>query len=422
MKVLLIGSGGREHALAFKIKQSKRLTELKVYPGNGGFPENEILPPNSINLKEKQSVQSFVIENKFDLVVVGPEEPLVDGIVDWLSEINIPCFGPSSYAAQLEGSKDFAKNFMVEFSIPTAKYETFSSIHSAIEYIENISFPFVIKADGLAAGKGVTVRPTKEEALNALEDIFIKNKFGSNNKKVVIEEFLEGEEASIFALCDGENFLMLPASQDHKRAFDNDLGPNTGGMGAYSPTPIVNQDIYLEVEKNVIKPVLNGMKVRGYSYKGLLYAGLMIKDSQIKVLEFNCRFGDPETQAVLLLLESDLLSIMLDCCNGNLKSKDLKIRNGFSSVVVLAAKGYPGKYTKNIPLFLPPPEKDETFIFHAGTYRENNQSLFSNGGRILGISSYSDSLKGSIEKSYSYISKLQMENIFFRKDIGKRAI
>ncbi|MCB1176742.1 MAG: phosphoribosylamine--glycine ligase, partial [Leptospiraceae bacterium] len=313
MKVLLIGSGGREHAIAYKLRQSSLLTELKVFPGNGGFLENEVLPSTSMNLKNKESVQSFVKENKFELVVVGPEEPLVDGISDWMSEINVPCFGPSSYCAKLEGSKDFAKNLMIEFGVPTAKYATFHDLNSSLDYIKDHPTPIVVKADGLAAGKGVAVCSNKEDAIQFLKEIFEDKKFGASGSKVVIEEFLEGQEASIFGICDGEKFLLFPASQDHKRAYDNDEGPNTGGMGAYAPAPIVTEEVLQKVKNQIFTPMIKGLQKKGHPYKGLLYAGLMINSSgDPNVVEFNCRFGDPETQGLMLLLEDDLLKLMLD--------------------------------------------------------------------------------------------------------------
>ncbi|MCC6275564.1 MAG: phosphoribosylamine--glycine ligase, partial [Leptospiraceae bacterium] len=279
LKVLLIGGGGRESALAWKIKESPLLSELKVFPGNGGFSPNEILPVGSFDLKNKFSTQKFIEREKFDLVIVGPEDPLVDGIADWLSEIHIPCFGPSSYCAQLEGSKDFAKSLMNEFGVPTAGYATFTEFEEAKKHVESGSTPVVVKADGLAAGKGVAVCKSKEEAIAFLHEIFISLKFGKSGNKVVIEEFMEGEEASVFGICDGENFVLFPAAQDHKRAFDNDEGPNTGGMGAYAPAPIVDEKIFSKIREQIFRPMIVGLKKKGHPYRGLLYAGLMISKS-----------------------------------------------------------------------------------------------------------------------------------------------
>ncbi|HRG48336.1 MAG TPA: phosphoribosylamine--glycine ligase [Leptospiraceae bacterium] len=422
MKVLLLGSGGRESALAYKLRQSPLLKELKVFPGNGGFPLQELLSKSALNLKDKASTVSFIQKEKFDLVVVGPEEPLVDGIVDWLEEAGIPCFGPSKYCAQLEGSKDFAKTLMKEFGVPTARYETFSDYDSAKTYLEREGVPIVIKADGLAAGKGVTVCFKMEEALNALKEIFLDNKFGASGAKVVIEEFMQGEEASIFAISDGANFIILPALQDHKRAYDGDTGPNTGGMGAYCPAPIATDKVYAQVRKEVFQPMLDGLRKKGFPYKGLLYAGFMVdKSGYARVVEFNCRFGDPETQSLMLLIQDDLLEIFLQSAKGNLTKKEITLREGASCIVVLAANGYPNDYIKNIPLNLPKPMAGVE-IFHAGTNRGEDGTLLSTGGRILGISSYASNLKTAVNNAYSYIKENPQDNTFYRTDICHRAL
>jgi phosphoribosylamine--glycine ligase len=422
MKVLLIGSGGREHAIAYKLRQSSLLTELKVYPGNGGFPESEILPADSMELKNKSSVQNFVKSNSFAFVIVGPEEPLVNGISDWMDEIGIPCFGPSAYCSRLEGSKDFAKSLMSEFSIPTAKYSTFFDYSMAIDYVKKHPLPVVIKADGLAAGKGVAVCSRTDEALQFLKKIFEDKKFGNSGSQVVIEEFLEGQEASLFAICDGERFLLFPASQDHKRAYDNDEGPNTGGMGAYAPAPIVTPEVLQQVKEKIFQPMISGLRKKNQPYKGLLYAGLMINSEGIaKVVEFNCRFGDPETQALMLLLEEDLLKLMWDAANGQLESRELNIKEGFATVVVLAANGYPETYKKNIPLTLKATSQSEIQVFHAGTIRTSN-GVVSSGGRILGITSHAKTLAESVQKCYRYLAENSIPDTFYRKDIAKRAL
>lgn len=421
MKVLLIGSGGRESAIAYKIKQSPLLRELKVYPGNAGFLEKEIVPKDKINLKDKNSVQDFVRKNGILFVIVGPEEPLVDGIADWLSEIDVPCFGPSKYCAQLEGSKAFAKNLMQSIGIPTARYATFNNLEDAKNYIQTHPTPIVVKYDGLAAGKGVSVCQTKEEAEKFLTDIFLEHKFANNNT-VVIEEFLEGEEASIFALCDGERFIMFPAAQDHKRAFDGDKGPNTGGMGAYAPASIVTPQLYEKVKTHIFEPLFDALRKSGNPYKGLLYAGLMIdKEDNPKVVEFNVRFGDPETQAILMLLEDDLLELMWECAGEKLHKTSLKIKEGASAVVVLAAQGYPNSYKKSIPLLLKSPNNSNTVLFHAGTSLENGK-LVSNGGRILGVTSYGKTLKEAVELCYEYLQANYIEGTFYRTDIAKKAL
>ncbi|MBE7412735.1 MAG: phosphoribosylamine--glycine ligase [Leptospiraceae bacterium] len=423
LKVLLIGSGGRESALAWKIKQSPLLSEFKVFPGNGGFQPEEILPVGSIDLKNKFSVQNFIKKEKFDFVIVGPEEPLVDGITDWLTEIHVPCFGPSAYCAQLEGSKDFAKSLMKEFGVPTARYSTFTNFEDAKKYIESHSTPIVVKADGLAAGKGVMVCKSAKEAIEFIHDIFIAHKFGKSGNKVVIEEFLDGEEASIFGICDGSNFLLLPPAQDHKRAFDNDEGPNTGGMGAYSPTSLISTEVLKQIQENIFQPMLAGLQKKGYPYKGLLYAGLMIsKEGKVNIVEFNCRFGDPETQAILPLIEDDLLEVFYEASTGKITKKGLKLKNGFSTVVVLAAKGYPDFYEKGIDLFFPPIPNKESFIFHAGTVVSRDGILKSNGGRIAGIVAIGNTLKDSIEKVYNILRTISSPKIFYRTDIGKKGL
>lgn len=421
MKVLLLGSGGRESALAYKLRQSPLLKELKVFPGNGGFPQSEVLPKDSMNLKDKSSTIQFIQKEKFDLVIVGPEEPLVDGITDWLEEVGILCFGPSQYCAQLEGSKDFAKSLMKEFNIPTAKYATFTDYNSSLQYVANHSMPVVIKADGLAAGKGVTVCSNQTDAENALKEIFVDKKFGNSGLRVVIEEFMQGEEASIFALSDGDNFIMLPALQDHKRAYDGDTGPNTGGMGAYCPAPIATEKVYNQVKTEIFTPMIQGLKKKGKPYKGLLYAGLMIDNSgYARVVEFNCRFGDPETQALMLMIDEDLLDLFIQSAKGKLLKDEIKIRSGASCVVVLAATGYPNDYTKDIPLAFEG-IKNGLQVFHAGTKLKNDK-LVSSGGRILGVSSYADNLRNALAIAYDFLKSNPHSHTFYRSDIGHRAL
>ncbi|TGK58219.1 phosphoribosylamine--glycine ligase [Leptospira wolffii] len=420
--ILLIGSGGRESALAYKLRQSPKLRSLHVFPGNGGFPDSELLPPGSFDLKSKASVQNFIQKNKYDLVVVGPEDPLVDGIGDWLAEIGVPVFGPSAFCAQIEGSKEFAKALMVEAGVPTAKYASFVDYESALSYVRKEGAPIVIKADGLAAGKGVTVALELSQAESALKEIFLDKKFGSSGNKVVIEEFMEGQEASIFAISDGEIYFTLPAAQDHKRAYDGDQGPNTGGMGAYCPAPIVTEKVLEKVNSLVFQPVFSAFRKKGHPYKGLLYAGLMIdSEGNPKVVEFNCRFGDPETQCVLPMLEGDLVEIFLASAKGALEGVKIGLRQGASTVVVLAAEGYPDSYAKNIPLDLPQSGDSDLVVFHAGTAKKDG-NLISTGGRILGISSYGKDLKDSVDKAYAYLRGVHIPKTFFRKDIAKKAL
>jgi phosphoribosylamine---glycine ligase len=426
--VLLLGSGGREHAIAHSILKSPLLESLKVYPGNGGFDDELKLPQGTLGWKptDKKNFQDYV-KGKFDLVIVGPEDPLVAGVADWCKEIHIPCFGPSAYCAQIEGSKDFAKKLMKQANVPTAKHETFSDYDSSWSYVQNHGIPIVIKADGLAAGKGVTVCTDLQQAELALKEIFLDQKFGSSGEKVVIEDFLEGEEASVFAICDGEDFVLLPAAQDHKRAYDGDKGPNTGGMGAYCPAPIANKLVMDQVSQDIVAPILHVFRTIGQPYVGVLYVGLMIdKNSQVKVVEFNCRFGDPETQAVLQLVEDDLLNIFYQASHGMLSTlPEIKITKDSASIIVLAAEGYPGDYVKNIDLkdIDNIDSKDEdVIIFHAGTIRSEDGNLLSSGGRILGIVSRSKTLAESIDKNYRFLNHHSIPSTFFRKDIGRRAL
>ncbi|BDA77272.1 phosphoribosylamine--glycine ligase [Leptospira kobayashii] len=422
LKVLLIGGGGREHALAHSILQSSHLEELKVFPGNGGFDSRLILNPDEISITDKNKFLAYIKNSNTDLVVVGPEDPLVAGLADWCDEIQIPCFGPSAYCAQIEGSKHFAKEMMKDAYIPTASFAVFEDFHSAWSYSQKQMLPLVVKADGLAAGKGVTVALTIEEVKQALNDIFIEQKFGASGAKVVIESFLEGNEASLFVITDGKNYTCLPAAQDHKRAFDGDVGPNTGGMGAYAPAPIVTDAVLKEVKKAIIEPILAEFRNRKFPYKGLLYVGLMIsKDQKPNVVEFNCRFGDPETQCVLRLIDEDILPIFYQASTGTLESRDLKLKSGASAVVVLAAKGYPDAPMKGMELEIPSPT-DSVLVFHAGTKKDESGKLISSGGRILGITSVSESLKETLDQCYNFLSKISAPNTFYRRDIGKRAL
>ncbi len=417
----MIGSGGREHALAHSILQSPLLEELKVFPGNGGFDPALILPSEKISITNKESFLSYLKNSGTNFVVVGPEDPLVAGIADWCEEVNIPCFGPSAYCAQIEGSKHFAKEMMKKAHVPTASFAVFEDHNSAWAYAQKQILPLVVKADGLAAGKGVTVATTMDEVKEALNDIFIEQKFGESGAKVVLESFLEGNEASLFVITDGKNFMCLPAAQDHKRAFDGDIGPNTGGMVAYAPAPILTPSILKQVESSVIIPMLHEFREAKHPYKGLLYVGLMISpEGKANVVEFNCRFGDPETQCVLRLLDEDILPIFHQASTGSLESRNIKLKNAASAVVVLAAKGYPDAPMKGLPLEVPPNE-GSVLVFHAGTKWDGGK-LLSSGGRILGITSVSENLKDSLQQCYSHLDKINAPNTFYRRDIGKRAI
>ncbi|EOQ89995.1 phosphoribosylamine--glycine ligase [Leptospira yanagawae serovar Saopaulo str. Sao Paulo = ATCC 700523] len=420
-KVLLLGSGGREHALADAISKSNSLESLKVFPGNGGFSSDILLSPNEISITDKSKFFDYIKSSKTNLVVVGPEDPLVNGIADWCDEIGVPCFGPSAYCAQVEGSKHFAKEMMKRAKVPTASFAVFTDHESAWSYAQKELLPLVVKADGLAAGKGVTVAFELKEVKRALDEIFLESKFGQSGNKVVIESFLEGEEASLFVITDGERYMCLPAAQDHKRAYDGDIGPNTGGMGAYAPAPIVTDAVLTKVKSLIIEPMLGDFKRSGHPYKGLLYVGLMItKEGEPNVVEFNCRFGDPETQCVLRLIDEDILPIFYASATGNLPERNLKLKQGSSAVVVLAAKGYPDSPEKGMTLEIPPNEGN-VVVYHAGTKKENS-SIIANGGRILGITSFGDSLKNAIDECYVFLGKIKAPNTFYRKDIGRRAL
>ena len=418
MKVLLIGSGGREHTLAWKISQSARLEKLYALPGNPGIAEFAECVEN-ISAEDNQAVVKFAQENKIDLVVVGPEAPLVNGLVDELSAAGIKSFGCKKNAAQLEGSKIFAKQLMKKYSIPTAKFEVFDNPDAAKKYIRAEGAPIVIKADGLAAGKGVIVAQTLDEAIAAVDEM--KN-FGAAGAKIVVEEFMDGEEASVLAFTDGKTVLPMTAAQDHKRLLDADEGANTGGMGAYAPAPVVNAEVAKRVEEKILKPVIAALNAEGIVYQGCLYAGLMIQNGEPKVVEFNCRFGDPETQVVLPLLESDLLEIMSACAEGNLADKKISWSKDSAVCVVLASGGYPKSYKKNLPIEgIKKAESLGATIFHAGTKKVDDKILTS-GGRVLGVTVTAPDLKQAIEKVYKCVDVIKFENMHYRKDIAAKAL
>lgn len=418
MNVLLIGSGGREHALAWKISQSPLLEKFYALPGNPGIAEYAELVKN-ISIDDNTAIVNFAKEKNIDLVVVGPEAPLVNGVVDALELAGIKSFGCKKSAAQIEGSKIFAKNLMKKYNIPTAKFEVFDNPDAAKNYIRKEGAPIVIKADGLAAGKGVIVATTLDDALNAVDEM--KN-FGAAGSKIVIEEFMDGEEASILAFTDGKNIIPMIAAQDHKRLNDGDKGVNTGGMGAYAPTPVVTAEVAKLAEEKILKPVIAALNAEGIIYKGCLYAGLMIVDGAPKVVEFNARFGDPETQAVLPLLESDLLEIMDSCASGNLADKKISWRNESAVCVVLASGGYPKSYKKNLPIEgITKAKSLGALIFHAGTAAVDGKILTS-GGRVLGVTVTAENIQAAIDKVYKCVDVINFENMHFRKDIAARAL
>ena len=415
MRVLLLGSGGREHALFKKLHESTELKSLHVFPGNGGFPPESIVQ-DSMSLSNIETICNHVKKNSYDLIVVGPEQPLVDGITDLLSGI-CPVFGPRKAAAQLEGSKQFSKEFMQKYNIPTGQARTFTEFQDAWDYAKNQNPPIVIKADGLAAGKGVTIAMDHKQAKDALTNAMQKEIFGSAGRKILIEDFLPGQEVSVFCLCDGSRALPLLPAQDHKRVYDNDEGPNTGGMGACLPIPFVNDALMKQIQTQILDRAVKGMEMEGCPYRGLLYAGLMVHNHHAKVVEFNVRFGDPETQAVLMLLEEDLLELLFSAATGSLPLRPLHFRKGAAIAVVLAAEGYPGTYKKDIPLQNLDAEKNGITLLHAGTYRKGN-GIFSSGGRVLNLAASGDSIEEARRKVYQFLEKNSMDSLFYRKDIG----
>lgn len=419
MNILIVGSGGREHSLAWKISQSPQVHEIYTAPGNGGtagLGQNVDISPDDI-----PALVKLAREKNVELVVAGPELPLVLGLADALERENIPCFGPEAYAAQLEGSKAFAKSLMREAEVPTADFKAFEDYQQALEYTRKHSYPLVIKADGLAAGKGVIVAETPEEASEALHDMMVKQIFGKAGEIVIIEEALQGEEASFLAFCDGHDFVLLPSSQDHKRIGDDDTGPNTGGMGAYSPAPVLPEEKYAETADLVIRPVIRHLEDMGRPFKGILYAGLMFTQDGPKVLEYNVRFGDPECQPLLMRLDSDIVELMLACVRGHVKSVQMKVRSETSVCVVLAAQGYPARYRKgNVISGITEAEEDPLVkVFHAGT-RIENQQILTNGGRVLGVTALGGDLEDAVHRCYRAADRIEFADKYMRRDIGRK--
>jgi len=420
MKVLVVGNGGREHALAWKIKQSPLVNKLYVAKGNAGIWQ--IAEKVDISPTDIKNLVKFAKQENIDLTVVGPEQPLSAGIVDAFLENGLKIFGHKKSAALLEASKVFAKNFMKKYGIPTAFYEAFDNEEDAINFVNKMGTPIVIKADGLAAGKGVIIANTKEEAIQTIKDMF-GGKFGEASKRIVIEEFLDGEEASYIAMVSGEKLIPMATSQDHKRVFDNDKGPNTGGMGAYSPAPIITPEIEKEILEKIMYPTLKGMKQEGRELNGFLYAGLMIGSKGINVLEFNVRMGDTETQPIMRRLESDLVKHMLDIIDGNIDKVKPQWSEKWSIGVVMASKGYPEKYEKGFEITgIEEAEKDsDIVVFHAGTDIKNGK-IITAGGRVLTVTAVGDTLKEAKNKVYKAIEKIHFEGAHYRKDIGDKGI
>lgn len=422
MNVLVIGSGGREHALCWKIAQSKDLNKLYCAPGNGGI--SDVAECHDINATDVSGLIDFSRNMKIDLVVVGPENPLAAGIVDAFQVKGVPIFGPVARGAAIEASKIFSKELMKESSVPTAPFQVFDDYGKALGHLEARQVPFVIKADGLCAGKGAYVIKDMAEARSVLKELMVSKIYGDAGRKVVIEDFLPGIEASYLAFADGETILPMPASQDHKPLLDDDLGPNTGGMGAYTPIPFINDDLDREIRDTIMLRTIAAMRQRGIPYKGVLYGGLMFSGGKPYVIEFNARFGDPETQPIIFKMKGDLLPVLVACVEGKLNNiKELEWKDGVSVCVVLASGGYPenpdkGKAIRGLHRLA---GRDDVMVFHAGTKKVNNQYITS-GGRVLGVTAIGPTYENAIKKAYDAVAMIEFEGMFYRKDIGKKAL
>lgn len=417
MKVLVVGSGGREHAIIKKIKENKNVETIYAYPGNGGMKDDAVLVAGSAT--DIEGVVSFSKENKVDYVVVTPDDPLVLGMVDALEAEGIPCFGPKKNAAIIEGSKVFSKNLMKKYGIPTAAYEVFDDVNKALKYVETCPIPTVVKADGLALGKGVVIAMTRAEAKEAVISAMSDHRFGASGDHIVIEEFLEGPEVSVLAFTDGKTLKPMVSSMDHKRALDNDEGLNTGGMGTIAPNPYYTKEIAKVCMEKIFLPTIEAMNKEGRTFKGCLYFGLMLTKDGPKVIEYNCRFGDPETQVVLPLLESDLLTIMMATTNGTLDKTEVKWSDKSACCVIMASKGYPAHYEKGFEITCDESVKND--IYFAGAKLDGDK-LLTNGGRVLGVTSVGERLESVIKASYEKVSKIHFDNSFYRHDIGARAL
>ena len=417
MKIMVIGGGGREHAIIKKLKENKTIDKIYALPGNGGIENDAVCIP--IGACEIDKIVDFASSEKIDYAVVAPDDPLVLGAVDRLEEIGIPCFGPRANAAIIEGSKVFSKNLMKKYSIPTASYETFNDMEKAIAYLENAPIPTVIKADGLALGKGVTVAFTREEAKKAVVEAMQDKKFGRSGESIVIEEYLEGPEISVLAFTDGKTVKPMVSSMDHKRSGDNDTGLNTGGMGTIAPNPYYTDKVAKICMDTIFVPTINAMNREGRTFKGCLYFGLMLTKDGPKVIEYNCRFGDPETQVVLPLLESDLLTVMKATTDGTLSETDVKFKAADACCVIMASDGYPVSYKKGYEITIPEEIFDSVYV--AGATQKDGK-LYTSGGRVLGLTSVASTLKEAIDSSYKKVKEISFENAYYRHDIGQRAL
>ena len=417
MKIMVVGGGGREHAIIKKLKENQTVETIYALPGNGGMAKDAVCV--DIGAKDIEGIVAFAVENKIDYAVVAPDDPLVLGAVDALEEKGIPCFGPRANAAIIEGSKVFSKNLMKKYHIPTAAYEVFEDMDAALKYLESAPIPTVIKADGLALGKGVIIAMTLEEAKDAVRSMMQDKAFGKSGDRIVIEEFLTGPEVSVLAFTDGKVVKPMVSSMDHKRAGDGDTGLNTGGMGTVAPNPYYTADIAEECMKTIFLPTVDAMNAEGRTFKGCLYFGLMLTPKGPKVIEYNCRFGDPETQVVLPLLESDLLTVMQATTNGTLEETEVKFGNGNACCVIMASKGYPGAYEKGFEMNIP--DEISSTVYVAGASIKDGK-LLTNGGRVLGATATADTLENAIKGAYALVEQISFENAYYRHDIGARAL
>lgn len=417
MKILVVGGGGREHAIIKKLKENPQVTEIFALPGNGGIAADAVCV--NIGAKDIPQIVEFAVSHGVDYAVVAPDDPLVLGAVDALEEKGIPCFGPRANAAIIEGSKVFAKDLMKKYHIPTAQYEVFTDMEAALRYLDTAPVPTVIKADGLALGKGVIIAQTRQEAKDAVQSMMQDKVFGKSGDQIVIEEFLTGPEVSVLSFTDGETVVPMISSMDHKRAGDGDTGLNTGGMGTVAPNPYYTAEVAQRCMKEIFLPTIRAMKAEGRTFRGCLYFGLMLTPNGPKVIEYNCRFGDPETQVVLPLLESDLLTIMQATTNGTLAQTEVKFRDDYACCVILASKGYPTAYEKGYPISIP--EETASHVYVAGAAQKDGQ-LVTSGGRVLGVTAVADSLKEAIREAYAMAETIRFDNCYYRHDIGARAL
>ena len=417
MKIMVVGGGGREHAIIKKIKENKSVTEIFALPGNGGMKDDATLVP--IGAKDLDAICDFALANKIDYAVVAPDDPLVLGCVDRLEAVGVPCFGPKANAAIIEGSKVFSKNLMKKYNIPTAEYEVFESAECALEYVKSCKIPTVVKADGLALGKGVVIAMTRDEATDAVRSIMEDKKFGASGNRIVIEEFLTGPEVSVLAFTDGKCVKPMVSSMDHKRAHDNDEGLNTGGMGTIAPNPYYTSDIAKVCMEKIFMPTVCAMNSEGRTFKGCLYFGLMLTPDGPKVIEYNCRFGDPETQVVLPLLKSDLLTVMQATTNGTLSECEVEFMDKSAACVIMASNGYPEKYASGFEIKMADEVKDSVYVAGA---KLDAEKLLTAGGRVLGVTAVADTLESAIDEAYKKVDKVSFEGAFYRHDIGKKAM